>query len=119
MDVESEQHEVKTAGSIWDCSLVLAKYVAKHTETLIKGKSVLELGSGQVDLRPTIPCIHPAVLRFTCSSSRLEFLPGACCQTPGCGWTLVLSCWSSVRDAHRCGAGASIVGSKHRAQPSA
>lgn len=41
MDVESEQHEVKTAGSIWDCSLVLAKYVAKHTETLIKVLSSL------------------------------------------------------------------------------
>jgi hypothetical protein len=47
-EIDSEDHAERTAGSIWDCSLVLAKYLARHTDQLIRGKRVIELGSGQV-----------------------------------------------------------------------
>eukprot|EP00282_Hemiselmis_andersenii_P015141 CAMPEP_0114157062 /NCGR_PEP_ID=MMETSP0043_2-20121206/26409_1 /TAXON_ID=464988 /ORGANISM="Hemiselmis andersenii, Strain CCMP644" /LENGTH=173 /DNA_ID=CAMNT_0001252581 /DNA_START=113 /DNA_END=631 /DNA_ORIENTATION=+ len=45
--VDTDSHTEKTAGSVWDCSLVLAKYLEKHRERLLRGKHVLELGSGQ------------------------------------------------------------------------
>lgn len=45
--VDSESHTEKTAGSVWDCSLVLAKYLENKSEALLVGKHVAELGSGQ------------------------------------------------------------------------
>ena len=45
--VDSESHTEKTAGSVWDCSLVLAKYLENKSESLLVGKHVAELGSGQ------------------------------------------------------------------------
>lgn len=45
--VDSESHTEKTAGSVWDCSLVLAKYLESNREALLEGKHVVELGSGQ------------------------------------------------------------------------
>ena len=44
--VSSSSHTVKTSTSVWDCSLMLAKFVEKH-EPEFRGKTVLELGSGQ------------------------------------------------------------------------
>jgi predicted nicotinamide N-methyase len=44
--VSSSSHAVLTAASVWDCSLMLAKYVEKHAQHF-RGKTVLELGSGQ------------------------------------------------------------------------
>lgn len=44
--VLSLAHAELTAASVWDCSLMLAKYVEKHKQRF-KGKTVLELGSGQ------------------------------------------------------------------------
>ena len=44
--VSSSSHTVKTSASVWDCSLMLAKFVEKH-EPEFRGKTVLELGSGQ------------------------------------------------------------------------
>ena len=58
-EVDSEDHAERTAGSIWDCSLVLAKYLARHGELLVRGKRVLELGAGQVSTPQTLkpkPC---------------------------------------------------------------
>ncbi|EKX44304.1 hypothetical protein GUITHDRAFT_163614 [Guillardia theta CCMP2712] len=45
--VDSSDHAEQTAGSIWDCSLVLAKYLEKHSQRYLKDHHVLELGSGQ------------------------------------------------------------------------
>ena len=45
--VVSNSHEVLTARSVWDCSLMLAKYVEKHTAHF-RGKTVLELGNASV-----------------------------------------------------------------------
>ena len=42
--VASASHEVLTAASVWDCSLMLAKYVERHAERF-RGKTVLELGA--------------------------------------------------------------------------
>jgi hypothetical protein len=53
-EVDSEDHAERTAGSIWDCSLVLAKYLARHGELLVRGKRVLELGAGQVSNPQTL-----------------------------------------------------------------
>lgn len=41
--VVSTSHEVMTAASVWDCSLMLAKYVERHA-ALFRGMTVLELG---------------------------------------------------------------------------
>lgn len=47
VSIDSDSHTEKTAGSVWDCSLVLAKYLEMNSETLLKDKHVMELGSGQ------------------------------------------------------------------------
>jgi len=44
--VSSDSHVVLTAVSVWDCSLMLAKFVEHHADNF-RGKTVLELGSGQ------------------------------------------------------------------------
>ena len=44
--VSSDSHVVRTAVSVWDCSLMLAKFVEHHADDF-RGKVVLELGSGQ------------------------------------------------------------------------
>ena len=51
-DLDDNSHTVRTAGTVWDCSIFISKYIEKHTKEndrfSVEGKVVAELGSGQV-----------------------------------------------------------------------
>ncbi|KAI9286852.1 putative methyltransferase-domain-containing protein [Umbelopsis sp. AD052] len=56
MDEEEQDHVIRTASSLWDCGVILAKYLEKHP-TLVCGKHVIELGAGKA-----LPSIAAAAL---------------------------------------------------------
>ena len=44
-NASAKDHKEATAQTVWDCSIILSKYLEKEKES-IRGKTVLELGSG-------------------------------------------------------------------------
>ncbi|RUS15253.1 hypothetical protein BC937DRAFT_92697 [Endogone sp. FLAS-F59071] len=57
-ELESEEHTVRTAGSVWDCGIILAKYLEKQVASLaLKDRRVIELGAGK-----SLPGLAAAVL---------------------------------------------------------
>jgi hypothetical protein len=53
---EEQDHVIRTASSLWDCGVILAKYLEKHPD-LVCGKRVIELGAGRA-----LPSIAAAAL---------------------------------------------------------
>ena len=48
-DTADQRHTVQTANAVWDCSIVLAKYIELQTElapAYLSNKTVIELGAG-------------------------------------------------------------------------
>ena len=48
-DTADQRHTVQTANAVWDCSIVLAKYIELQTEltpAYLSNKRVIELGAG-------------------------------------------------------------------------
>ncbi|CAO3678079.1 unnamed protein product [Umbelopsis ramanniana] len=56
LDEEEQDHVIRTASSLWDCGVILAKYLEKHP-ILVCGKRVIELGAGKA-----LPSIAAAAL---------------------------------------------------------
>lgn len=56
LDEEEQDHVIRTASSLWDCGVILAKYLEKHP-TLVCGKRVIELGAGKA-----LPSVAAAAL---------------------------------------------------------
>lgn len=53
---ESHHHTIRTASSLWDCGVILAKFLEQHP-SLVSGKHVIELGAGKA-----LPSIAAAAL---------------------------------------------------------
>jgi hypothetical protein len=53
---ENHHHTIRTASSLWDCGVILAKYLEKHPY-VVYGKRVIELGAGKA-----LPSIAAATL---------------------------------------------------------
>jgi hypothetical protein len=52
----TQHHTVRTASSLWDCGVILAKYLEKHP-AMVYGKRVIELGAGKA-----LPSVAAAAL---------------------------------------------------------
>ena len=56
-----ERHTVQTATSVWDCSVVLAKWLEQPAQLpLVRGRRVIELGAGTGSVPRTSPWQHIA-----------------------------------------------------------
>ncbi|RUP46988.1 putative methyltransferase-domain-containing protein [Jimgerdemannia flammicorona] len=57
-ELKDEEHTVRTAGSIWDCGIILSKYLEKQATTLLlRGRRIIELGAGK-----SLPGLSAAIL---------------------------------------------------------
>jgi 2-polyprenyl-3-methyl-5-hydroxy-6-metoxy-1,4-benzoquinol methylase len=52
----NQDHTIRTSSSLWDCGVILAKYLEKHPDLVYK-KRVIELGAGKA-----LPAIAAAAL---------------------------------------------------------